>query len=48
MNFLIVCFMAFMVFAMFSIDYHLCKIREKLKDIKTLTELKKKYTEEGK
>lgn len=45
MNFLIVCFMAFMVFAMFSIDRHLCKIREKLEDIKILTELKKKYEE---
>jgi hypothetical protein len=37
--------MAFMVFAMFSIDYHLCRIREKLEDIRMLTELKKKQGE---
>lgn len=47
MNFLIVLFMAFVVFAMFAIDYQFCKIRESLNDIKTLMELKKKYTEEG-
>ncbi len=48
MNFLIVLFMAFMVFAMFAIDYQFCEIRERLNDIKTLMELKEEYTEEGK
>lgn len=45
MEFLIVLFMAFMAFAMFAIDYQFCKIREALKDMKILMELKKKYTE---
>lgn len=45
MNFLIVLFMAFMVFAMFAIDFQFIKIREELKEMKTLMELKKKYTE---
>jgi hypothetical protein len=37
--------MAFMVFAMFGIDFQFTKIREDLKEMKTLMELKKKYTE---
>lgn len=45
MEFLTVLFMAFIVFAMFAIDYQFCKIREALNDIKILMELKKKYTE---
>lgn len=48
MNFLIALFMAFMVYAMFVIDHHLCQLGEKLDDIKTLTELKRKYTEKEK
>jgi hypothetical protein len=43
MEFLIVLFMAFMVFAMFAIDYQFCKIREALNDMKILMELKNKY-----
>ena len=43
MNFLIALFMAFMVFAMFAIDFQFIKIREELKEMKTLMELKKKY-----
>lgn len=46
MEFLIVLFMAFMVFAMFAIDYQFCKIREALNDMKILMELKKKYESE--
>lgn len=48
MNFIIVIYMAFMCFAMFSIDLHLYKMREIIKDIKQLIEIKKKYTEEEK
>ena len=48
MEFIAVLFMAFMIFAMFSIDHHLCKIRELLESIKQLAELKKKYEGEGK
>jgi hypothetical protein len=46
MKFLIALFMAFMVFAMFAIDYQFCKIREALNDMKILMELKKQYTED--
>ena len=46
MIFLQILFMAFMVFAMFAIDFQFIKIREDLKDIKTLMELKRKYTED--
>ena len=48
MIFLIVLFMAFMVFAMFAVDFQFTKIREDLKEMKTLMELKKKYTESEK
>ena len=45
MNFLTMMFMAFMVFAMFAIDFQFMKIRDDLKEMKNLMELKKKYTE---
>lgn len=47
MEFLITLFMAFMVFAMFAIDYQFCKIREALNNMKILMELKKKLAEES-
>ena len=46
MNFLIVLFMAFMVFAMFAIDFQFIQIREELKKMKTLMKLKQKYESE--
>jgi hypothetical protein len=46
MKFIAVLFMAFMVFGMFAVDFQFTKIREDIKDIKTLMELKKKYTED--
>jgi hypothetical protein len=47
MELLLVLFMAFMVFAMFAIDYQFCRIRETLNDMKFLMELNKKYESEN-